>query len=195
MDIEQLKKQRTEMTAIPYVSAFADRHVSTVILRPGASVEIAKSRAELKRIRQEQQRQREEWKARKKLLHERKMRNPVPPPLVTHIQKKKKKRKKKEKPQSFKKCLQRLGYKNYQNYLSGRLWLAIRKRVFAVSNKCVRCQKSATQVHHSRYDFDTMNGTTLQHLHPVCSECHEEASVVNGKKRKLNEANEFLGLR
>lgn len=58
----------------------------------------------------------------------------------------------------------------------------------------MRCTKTATQVHHSKYTKENLTGESLEFLHPVCHKCHESAEFLNGKKVTVAVANQRLGI-
>ena len=64
-------------------------------------------------------------------------------------------------------------YKDYYAFLSSRVWLSIRKRIFKRDNyECVHCKQPATQVHHKEYVYPY--GTESDDiLESVCKTCHE----------------------
>lgn len=73
--------------------------------------------------------------------------------------------------------LSELGYRSYAEYLASPLWRSIRQRVYAAKGRvCVSCDMDeADEIHHDRYDRDTLMGKTLKHLRPLCRHCHEIA--------------------
>lgn len=83
------------------------------------------------------------------------------------------------------KILQSIGFDSYRDYLASPLWQAIRRLVFAVKGqKCCLCGKQALQVHHRRYDRQTLLGAVLTWLEPICVKCHRIIEVKpNGRKR------------
>lgn len=68
-----------------------------------------------------------------------------------------------------------MGYADYEAYLQSPLWKSIRGRVYAAKGKvCLRCKtERANQIHHTQYDTATMRGDTLNHLVPICGDCHQ----------------------
>lgn len=69
--------------------------------------------------------------------------------------------------------LNKLHFSYYKDYLRSPLWKGIRRKVLERDGgKCKFCEEKATAVHHSSYDFDTMRGEKLIHLHSCCSHCH-----------------------
>lgn len=76
------------------------------------------------------------------------------------------------------------GFASYKSYLKSELWKQIRKNVFELfGDECHFCGSKATQVHHERYDKDTMRGKEIRYLYPVCADCHKAGEFfVNGEK-------------
>lgn len=91
--------------------------------------------------------------------------------------------------------LKKLGYATYQDYRASLRWSDIRDRVFKEKHEgCVNCGKHATQIHHERYDIETLMGTVLEYLHPICADCHHTLEFdPSGTKRSLSEANVEFG--
>jgi 5-methylcytosine-specific restriction endonuclease McrA len=80
--------------------------------------------------------------------------------------------------------LKRMGFTSYREYLESELWAGIRQRVFTRDNhECLMCGREATQVHHKRYNMDTMKGVTIDHLVSSCGGCHYRVEFKNGKRR------------
>lgn len=77
-----------------------------------------------------------------------------------------------------------LGFASYAAYLNSQIWKDIRDRTFAQwGSFCHFCSAPAAQVHHGRYDPDTMAGLILRHLYPVCGSCHQAGEFfVDGDK-------------
>lgn len=78
--------------------------------------------------------------------------------------------------------LRAMGYPSYRDYLKSSLWAGIRSVV--LKNKSWRCQccpDKATQVHHQKYDEQTMKGEDLRNLVPLCRKCHKRVEFW-GKK-------------
>lgn len=71
--------------------------------------------------------------------------------------------------------LQSLGFDSYSAYLASPLWRSIRRRVYEAKGRvCLACEiNAADDIHHDRYDRDTLMGRTLKHLRPLCRHCHE----------------------
>jgi hypothetical protein len=74
----------------------------------------------------------------------------------------------------FRDRLAALGFASYRDYRKSPLWADIRSRVFDLKGRtCLRCnERRATQIHHTRYDAETMAGRTLVGLVPICGPCH-----------------------
>lgn len=71
--------------------------------------------------------------------------------------------------------LNKLRFLNYYDYLNSELWKKIRKNVLKRDNHlCKFCNKKATQVHHTSYDYNTMKGDDLNHLYSCCGFCHKK---------------------
>ena len=87
-------------------------------------------------------------------------------------------------------ALRRLQYSSYQAYLRSPLWAGIRSAVLArYCGKCLVCGEEATEVHHLRYDEETLSGD-LSGLTPICRACHKRIHFTSaGKRRSLGEAN------
>lgn len=83
------------------------------------------------------------------------------------------------------KILRSLGFASYRAYLKSPLWKAIRRLVFAKKgSRCVLCGRKAQQIHHRRYDRQTLLGAILTWLEPICIPCHETIELKpNGRKR------------
>lgn len=70
---------------------------------------------------------------------------------------------------------------SYAEYLESDLWKFIRTAVFgAAGGKCKLCGSEASEVHHLKYDRNTLTGKplflkpprALRHLVALCRECH-----------------------
>lgn len=91
----------------------------------------------------------------------------------------------------------RLGYKGYPAYRASNRWKKTRRGVFALdAGLCRVCSKTATEVHHDRYDLKTMAGADYSHLHSVCRPCHEYLEFVDwdGKKETRRTPHEMYVL-
>ncbi len=77
-----------------------------------------------------------------------------------------------------------MGFTSYESYLKSPTWHHIKQRVYEQKGRdCIRCkQVPATQIHHIRYDEDTMRGKTLNYLIPICKECHEKEHNLQEKE-------------
>lgn len=71
-----------------------------------------------------------------------------------------------------------LGFSSYKVYLVSELWKTIRRQVLLPNTSCRGCGRKATQVHHSRYKLEDMNGACLAYLIPVCGTCHNKAEFT-----------------
>jgi hypothetical protein len=76
-----------------------------------------------------------------------------------------------------------MGFVTYESYLKSPTWHHIKQRVYEQKGRdCIRCKElPATQIHHLRYDEDTLKGKTLNYLIPVCRECHEKEHNLQEK--------------
>lgn len=82
------------------------------------------------------------------------------------------------------KILNDLGFRSYSAYMRSRLWRSIRDLVFEYRGKsCCCCTAEAESVHHESYDYATMVGRKLDHLYPICRECHD---TVENSARKID---------
>lgn len=88
-----------------------------------------------------------------------------------------------------------LGFSTYKAYLRSSMWKhAKTKALHEKGGKCMWCEKRAVTAHHSRYDIETLKGTTTKHLWPICETCHHKAEFYNNTKTGLKEANDRLGI-
>ncbi len=90
-----------------------------------------------------------------------------------------------------------MGFSGYIKYLNSDLWWDIRTRVMDIKgNRCSLCPAKADQVHHNRYHLEDLLGRNLEHLHPICDDCHEHIEFGPGKvKRHLHEVRAvFFGM-
>jgi hypothetical protein len=89
--------------------------------------------------------------------------------------------------------LHQMGFYSYAEYLSSQTWRDIRLAVLSRGGwKCKSCGDRATQVHHSSYDYQTLQGASLKHLTPLCKICHKAAEFEDQKKNDLDSANKKL---
>ena len=71
------------------------------------------------------------------------------------------------------KQLTKLGYANYEEYLSSSLWNKIRKRVFVRDGgRCRECSMKGAVAHHWRYSLDILQGRNITPIVVVCRDCH-----------------------
>ena len=94
------------------------------------------------------------------------------------------------------KSLRKLGFTSYDDYLKSSLWQVIRRKILLPGTRCIACGKAATQVHHSRYAPQDLDGSQRTHLHPVCQGCHVQAEFTQeGWKNTPRQATEKLAAR
>mgnify|MGYP003945754463 CR=1 FL=1 len=81
--------------------------------------------------------------------------------------------------------LAEIGFASYGAYLASDLWKSIRIEVFRLKGqRCSLCGNLAFQVHHTDYCMETLLGTDLSGLAPICEPCHDEVEVdEDGDKR------------
>lgn len=79
--------------------------------------------------------------------------------------------------------LKSMGFDSYETYLKSAIWKRIRNRVFARSSACMCCGQRADVVHHRSYDMETLSGSTLSRLVPICDGCHHLIEFDGDKKR------------
>lgn len=76
-------------------------------------------------------------------------------------------------------ALERLGFKTYKAYLRSILWQKVRIKALCMGYACCRaCGQPATQIHHDRYNVEDLDGSCLDHLIPVCGNCHHRAEFA-----------------
>lgn len=92
--------------------------------------------------------------------------------------------------------LAEMNFSSYRDYLRSDLWKDIRSRVIGPYTFCKACrQRPASEVHHLRYDKDTMLGRRVDTLMALCHDCHDRIEFGRKGKRSLNDANmALLGL-
>lgn len=85
--------------------------------------------------------------------------------------------------------LQKLGFRNYAEYLRSDLWAEIRRNVFAVKgHRCELCKEDADECHHELYDEDILDGRCLRYIWPICHCCHVSIEFLpDGTKRDLED--------
>jgi hypothetical protein len=82
---------------------------------------------------------------------------------------------------------------SYSEYLATPEWAVIRGKVFDKFSLCAGCNKKASCVHHTDYDWDTLLGLCLDALIPLCDDCHKHIEFFeNGLKCSLRCANKRL---
>ncbi|MCP3961275.1 MAG: hypothetical protein GY719_25800 [bacterium] len=91
-------------------------------------------------------------------------------------------------------ALQALGFKSYDAYQESEHWAEIRERVFRRDHqRCRFCGAAATQVHHDRYDSETLSGASLRRLLSVCGPCHQLGSLdADGNAREPAAATRYM---
>jgi 5-methylcytosine-specific restriction endonuclease McrA len=88
------------------------------------------------------------------------------------------------------KLVKQLGFKGYRDYLDSETWQTIRGRVLERDQEaCHVCGKKASQVHHRRYDIETLTGRSLDYLVSLCGCCHYRSEFKGKKKRTLYSVN------
>lgn len=81
----------------------------------------------------------------------------------------------------------------YQAYLQSPKWQQIRQAVMTRDGyTCQICRREATQVHHRRYDKQTMEGETTKWLIALCGGCHRAIHFSNGKRLRPKRVELFL---
>lgn len=92
--------------------------------------------------------------------------------------------------------LRDLGFKSYKAYLASELWADIRLRVLRLySHNCTSCGRPATQVHHTKYTVEVLNGSSLSGLRAICRGCHKSIEFNLRGKVPLDAANHRLRVR
>ena len=81
------------------------------------------------------------------------------------------------------------GFNSYGEYLKSQRWASIRVRVIELKgDKCLFCPYPATHIHHTRYEPNDLTGKTLEHLHPLCGECHYKVEFDGRNKLSMIES-------
>lgn len=89
--------------------------------------------------------------------------------------------------------LLKLGFKNYDKYLSSAMWRDIKKRAYKEHGKqCKVCGDDATVLHHKNYSWEIMSGKNVKSLVPLCHDCHFAIEFSGKCKRTLTQTNKFL---
>ncbi len=83
-----------------------------------------------------------------------------------------------------------MGYSSYAEYLNSDLWRSIRRRAFASKGTdCFLCKGKASEIHHTMYHRQVLEGKTLFPLIPLCRKCHVEVEFnEDGAKLRLRDA-------
>ncbi len=86
------------------------------------------------------------------------------------------------------KRLEELGFANYSVYLRSELWTSIHSRAFEQYGlSCRLCGNEAKVIHHREYSKETLLGTSLLYLTPLCHKCHRRIEFdAKGNKRSLS---------
>lgn len=70
-------------------------------------------------------------------------------------------------------ALSQLGFSSYQHYLKSFLWAQVRSKAFEIHGReCFGCRGKATQIHHSSYVVQALQGDYVDMLYPICGRCH-----------------------
>lgn len=70
--------------------------------------------------------------------------------------------------------LKNIGFDSYRQYMKSRLWKDIKFAVLSSKGElCEICGNKYSVVHHNRYAKQDLEGVCLDHLHPMCSNCHK----------------------
>lgn len=81
-----------------------------------------------------------------------------------------------------------MGFKDYSQYLTSKIWTATRRRVFAdKGTQCIGCGIRADVVHHMTYSLATLRGEDITHLVPICNGCHTFVEYVGSRKLEIHE--------
>jgi 5-methylcytosine-specific restriction endonuclease McrA len=83
-------------------------------------------------------------------------------------------------PVSRESILARLGYRDYESYLSSPPWRRIHCRILKRDERlCVRCGDKATQVHHKSYTEPVLRGEDDSQLVSICEPCHNKVELTD----------------
>jgi len=86
-----------------------------------------------------------------------------------------------------------MGFSSYAQYQQSSLWKGIRERQLMKQPWCTGCGGKAWQVHHLRYDKQTMLGRCSGNLVSVCGNCHFSCEFdALGCKLSIDEVNKRL---
>lgn len=80
----------------------------------------------------------------------------------------------------------------YCEYLKTDEWQNIRSEILTKDSSCLVCGHSASQVHHTDYEWDTLLGLCHAALISLCDRCHKDIEFDGTRKRTLDEANDTL---
>jgi len=91
-------------------------------------------------------------------------------------------------------ALSQLGYGSYREYLKSKAWKDIYARVMDKGDgKCVLCDGTATQCHHTFYSKKNLTGKKIAGIVPMCRDCHERIELMpDGKKRASTHTRRML---
>lgn len=88
--------------------------------------------------------------------------------------------------------LLKMGFNNYDDYLSSGLWAAVKIAAFEKRGKnCLICTKPAKVIHHLDYAMETLQGTRMGSLVPICDPCHKRVEFDGEKKRTLRDVKQL----
>lgn len=90
--------------------------------------------------------------------------------------------------QHRKQSLLEMGFTSYRQYLDSDLWKGIRERVLKRDRGCCRrCGGHATQVHHTHYWREVLEGRDDSYLVAICRGCHKAIEFKHGEKRPMSQ--------
>ncbi len=95
-------------------------------------------------------------------------------------------------PSSGSRTLERLGFKNYGEYIQSPLWQSIRRAVAELRGRfCVMCKEPSQETHHASYRYEVLAGNDIRPLFPLCKACHRKihdgATLAEANKRMFRE--------
>ena len=89
--------------------------------------------------------------------------------------------------------LEKIGFKNYKEYLKSDIWKKLREEILKRDNyKCVICGEKAINVHHKNYHYKVLIGIKKEYLVPLCRNCHKKIEFEGKQKNGLIHANRKL---
>ena len=90
--------------------------------------------------------------------------------------------------------LKAMGFCDYGAYLKSTKWRLIRKWVVRLFGPgCSFCNNRSVHVHHASYCAPTLEGSILDHLYPICKQCHDLGEFFpDGGKRDPQQATEEM---